>query len=270
MTRFAMRLVQLSILFLLAATGANAHAETALVINNDGLGAQASLGEVVEVGVSKDGLEISIGGENYPKGHVAFNTNGCFSVGISEGLGSIYKDAKFEGTGTYDSIKFTATVEPSVSAEVEICPSLTEALQLVATGGTQNPGSVQPMAVKSVQKNQKRLRWKKNESVELSLDAFCLDISKDEPAPGTILEIVPERRLLDQYEALLQKPSLTHEDLQECIWLALPDTYVSYQLELDSDESVRSLVAEQIRDYEEKCEMTSSQTEQLMRRWQTE
>ncbi len=240
------------------------HSEYALIINKDGLGANAKFGDVVEVSISKSALGVTFGGEKYPAGSFAINNSGCFEVGVSEGLGSVYEDAKFKGTGTYRTVEFTSTINPTLDAGIEICPQVIEPLHLKATTSKeQRPHDVQPMAVSGVRVGlQGPQGIKPGASFSLDLSAFCLDITKDEPDRGT--ELAPASQpISNHYVQYLLDDTLSLPEKQQCIWLSDSNSYFAYNFDGSDLEFVEERVQKLIDEFKSKCALTTQQEQEL-------
>ncbi len=258
-------MLKILVLFVVASSlcAVQSHAEMALVVSEEGLSGKASFGEVVEVNLSKSAVGVTFGGENYPAGNFAFNSSGCFEVGLSQGLGSVYEDAKFEGTGTVHTIEFTGTINPTLNASIEICPQVQEPFQLRASSSKrQEPNKVQPMAISNVRiESQSSKRLSPGMSFSLSLDAFCLDITKEEPEPGTELSLA-SNPLSDAYTSYLNS-NLSSPDKQQCIWLSDARRFFSYEFDGLDPGYVKLQVQELVDVYGSKCNLTARQEHEL-------
>ena len=213
-------------------------AETALVVSPSGLSGSVTFGEIVEVEVSSDGASVSLGGEGYPRGYVALEKDGCFEVGLSQGSGSVFEDPEYEGTGHYNTVKISSSVSASLSAGVKICPILDLGKPLLLEPLRDQPTSsqsydlVQRMAIPKMV----RKEYSPGDAISEVVDAICLDRPKQNPALGTKFGVAPSMNLNLEVQASLAM-NADFETIQDCSWLAEPETLWRSELRDVADES---------------------------------
>jgi hypothetical protein len=188
-----------------------------------------TFGKVVEVSISPDGATVSIGGKEYPAASVALKKNGCFEVGIEQGIGEgVFSSPTFSGTGRHEgrSVTFDSDISVKISASVEICPTLKSAIQLTADPtSTKKKEHPQRMLAVSVDPPARSSGGK----LKATLDAYCLDFGRDTPEDHIRFKINPSMKInvgaLANAMPLASGSDDDRDIFQHCVWAAFPDEY---------------------------------------------
>lgn len=228
----AMHLSPLVLIAAVCFAASVSRAETAIVVDRDGVGTSAKFGDKVEVEVNATSGKIVLGDEEYPRASFAFQEDGCFAVGIEAGIEQgVFQNPEFNGRWEHagpDSIGFTATIAQEISAGVEICPELEEPMLLDPSGSDGEPGSgletqwslYQRMIVTRVSSSD---AGGAGDRILAGLEGYCRDRSLKTPQGDTKFKVKPDFAVSPELKVVLDNDRWRDPyDQNDCIWATYP------------------------------------------------